>query len=78
MRTPTDLCVRAFVPWVESNEPGVLTYALFARRKAPNELLLFVRYVDGKTLKAHNVAPEHIAVVYVLQPPLNEYSSRWS
>jgi len=54
---------RPFAKWVTDNEPGVLTYALFARPKAPKELLLFVRYEDTKALKAHSNAPEHVDVV---------------
>ncbi|TKA82980.1 hypothetical protein B0A55_01559 [Friedmanniomyces simplex] len=52
-----------FVPWVEANEPGVLTYAVFTRPKAGEEVLLFVRYEGTKALKAHGVAPEHEEVV---------------
>jgi quinol monooxygenase YgiN len=54
---------REFVPWVEANEPGILTYALFTRRKAPQEILLFVRYADKKAMQAHNEATEHVTVV---------------
>ncbi|KAK5111130.1 hypothetical protein LTR62_005329 [Meristemomyces frigidus] len=52
-----------FAKWVLANEPFVLTYALFTRPKAPNEVVLFVRYADGKGLKSHGEAPEHVEVV---------------
>ena len=58
-------CGRPFATWVHANEPGVLTYALFTRPKAPNELLLFVRYADVAALKGHSNAPEHVAILYV-------------
>ena len=57
--------LKGFTPWVEANEPGVLTYASFVRPKAPEEVLLFVRYADRKALGAHSGAPEHVEVVYV-------------
>ncbi|KAK4547006.1 hypothetical protein LTR36_001226 [Oleoguttula mirabilis] len=52
-----------FAHWVRVNEPGVLTYAIFTRPKAPKEILLFVRYEDTKALKGHDKAPEHQVVV---------------
>ncbi|KAK5676610.1 hypothetical protein LTS10_010911 [Elasticomyces elasticus] len=58
--------LRGFVTWVEENEPGVLTYAIFTRPKAANEVLLFVRYADSKALKSHAEAPEHVEVVKAL------------
>ncbi|KAK3619139.1 hypothetical protein LTR56_017617 [Elasticomyces elasticus] len=58
--------LQGFVLWVEENEPGVLTYAIFTRPKAANEVLLFVRYADRKVLKAHAEAPEHVEVVKAL------------
>ena len=54
---------RPFATWVTDNEPGVLTYAILTRPKAPKELLLFVRYADRKALKGHNEAPEHVEIV---------------
>jgi quinol monooxygenase YgiN len=54
-----------FADWVKENEPDVLTYSVFTRLKAQDEILLFVRYKDGKALRSHNVAPEHQQVVYV-------------
>jgi quinol monooxygenase YgiN len=56
--------LKGFTSWVDTNEPGVLTYATFTRPKAPDELLLFVRYGDDKAMQAHNGAPEHVTVVY--------------
>ncbi|KAK5732942.1 hypothetical protein LTR17_010075 [Elasticomyces elasticus] len=58
--------LQGFVTWVEENEPGVLTYAIFTRPKAVNEVLLFVRYADSKALKSHAEAPEHVEVVKAL------------
>jgi len=55
--------LKSFTPWVEANEPGVLTYATFTRPKATDELLLFVRYSDRKALQAHSGAPEHVNVM---------------
>jgi len=48
-----------FAGWVRASEPGVPTYAIFTRPKATNEVLLVVRYADGKALKSHDQAPEH-------------------
>ncbi|KAK5136233.1 hypothetical protein LTR08_003840 [Meristemomyces frigidus] len=52
-----------FAQWVRANEPGVLTYAIFTRPKAANELLLFVRYEDTTALKGHDKAPEHQDII---------------
>ena len=51
---------------MRANEPDVLTYATFTRPKAPEEILLVVRYKDTKALKGHSVAPEHQELVYVV------------
>lgn len=48
-----------FAGWVRASEPGVPTYAVFTRPKATNEVLLVVRYANGKALKSHDQAPEH-------------------
>jgi len=37
----------------------VLTYVVLTRPKAPNQVLLVVRYKDAATMRAHNVASEH-------------------
>ncbi|KAK4951322.1 hypothetical protein LTR10_010295 [Elasticomyces elasticus] len=58
--------LQGFVDWVKGTEPGVLTYAIFTRPKAPNEVLLFVRYADSKALKSHAEAPEHVELVKAL------------
>jgi len=50
---------------VRANEPDVLTYATFTRPKAPKEILLFARYKDGRAMKGHSTAPEHVDLVYV-------------
>lgn len=57
---------RPFAQWVQDNEPGVLTYAIFTRPKAPHEVLLFVRYKDTAALKYHDTHPEHRKVVRTL------------
>ena len=43
----------------------VLTYGVFVRPKAEKEVLICVRYVDGKAVRRHDEAPEHRAVGYV-------------
>jgi len=48
-----------FADWVRASEPGVPTYAVFTRPKAPNEVLLWARYADSRALKSHDQAPEH-------------------
>lgn len=52
-----------FVPFVRDQEPFVLTYAAFERKKNPKELLLFVRYRDKAGMKSHSNAPEHVDIV---------------
>ena len=39
--------------WVHDNEPGTLTYAILTRPKAPNEFLVYERYLGVDGLKAH-------------------------
>lgn len=55
----------AFEGWVHGSEPGVLTYAIMTRPKAPNEILIVVRYNGGKAMNSHDQAPEHLAVGWV-------------
>lgn len=52
-----------FVSFVKDEEPFVLTYAAFERKKNPKELLLFVRYKDAAGMKSHSKAPQHVEVV---------------
>ncbi|KAK5171807.1 uncharacterized protein LTR77_003443 [Saxophila tyrrhenica] len=52
-----------FAGWVKENEPGVLTYAVFTRPKAPKEVMLFARYIDREAMDDHGEAPEHQEVV---------------
>ncbi|KAK0366562.1 hypothetical protein LTR91_003321 [Friedmanniomyces endolithicus] len=59
--------LRDFAPWVQAEEPGVLTYAVFTRPKAPEEVMLFVRYEGTKALKMHSGAAEHEVVVKKLK-----------
>lgn len=54
--------------WVEKNEPGVLTYCMLTRPKAPNEILLFERYADGKALAAHGGTKEFKAMFKGIAP----------
>ncbi|KAK1068376.1 hypothetical protein LTR12_013739 [Friedmanniomyces endolithicus] len=56
-----------FAPWVQAEEPGVLTYAVFTRPKAREEVMLFVRYEGTKALKMHSGAAEHEVVVKKLK-----------
>jgi len=62
--------LRDFAPWVQAEEPGVLTYAIFTRPKAREEVMLFVRYEGTKALKMHSGAAEHVVVVYVFSSVL--------
>lgn len=39
---------------MKDNEPGVLTYSVMTRPKAPTEVLMFERYQDDRSLKAHD------------------------
>lgn len=55
----TDDRRREFSDWVHSSEPDVLTYAIFTRPKAKDEIMVFVRYANGAAMKAHDEAPEH-------------------
>ena len=54
---------RKFIFFVRDEEPGVLTYAIFTRPQAKDEVLVFVRYQDGKALRAHGEAKEHTVAV---------------
>ncbi|KAK0922605.1 hypothetical protein LTR91_004380 [Friedmanniomyces endolithicus] len=56
-----------FAPWVQAEEPGVLTYAIFTRPKAREEVMLLVRYEGTKALKGHSGAAEHVVVVEKLK-----------
>ncbi|KAK6414289.1 hypothetical protein LTR95_017756 [Oleoguttula sp. CCFEE 5521] len=51
--------LKEFSKWVEREEPGVLSYGVFTRPKAANEVLVWVRYVNGKAIRMHDEAPEH-------------------
>ena len=51
--------LKEFAGWVRSSKPFVLTYAIFTRPKAKDEVLVFVRYRDTKALRMHDEAPEH-------------------
>ncbi|TKA32351.1 hypothetical protein B0A50_01457 [Salinomyces thailandicus] len=62
--------MKPFAAWVAAKEPGVLTYAILTRPKAPKELLLVVRYEDKKALRAHSEAPEHVEIVEKLSRAL--------
>jgi len=61
----------AFEGWVHGSEPGVLTYAIMTRPKAPNEILIVVRYNGGKAMNSHDQAPEHLAVGAKVGPLLD-------
>ena len=47
-----------FTKWVKENEPGVLTYAVLARPKAPKEILMFERYASLEAFKQHGSSKE--------------------
>lgn len=55
--------IKNFVPYVRDEEPFVLSYAAFERKKNPKELMLFVRYMDAAGMNIHSKAPEHEQVV---------------
>lgn len=55
--------LKDFVPFVRNEEPFVLTYAVFERKKNPKELLVFVRYQDAAGMKSHSNASRHDEVV---------------
>lgn len=42
-----------FAEWVKVNEPGVLTYSIMTRPKAPEEILFFERYDSLEALGRH-------------------------
>jgi len=44
---------------VRSSEPEVLTYAIFTRPKAKDEVMVFVRYANAAAMRSHDEAPEH-------------------
>lgn len=55
--------LEGFVGFVREREPGVLTYAVFSRKKAPREVVLVVRYRNKEALRQHAEAREHVDVV---------------
>lgn len=55
--------LEGFIKFVREEEPFVLTYAAFERKKAPDELFLFVRYRDKEGMKRHVRATEHVEIV---------------
>ncbi|OQO12682.1 hypothetical protein B0A48_02145 [Cryoendolithus antarcticus] len=63
--------LREFSKWVESEEPGVLSYGVFTRPKAQSEVLVWVRYVSGKAIRRHDEAPEHRAAQKLMGPHLD-------
>ncbi|KIX10522.1 uncharacterized protein Z518_01605 [Rhinocladiella mackenziei CBS 650.93] len=51
-----------FCDWVEANEAGTLTYCVMTRPKAPNEVLLFERYLNLQALGVHGKTKEFKAM----------------
>jgi quinol monooxygenase YgiN len=51
-----------FCDWVRDNEPGTLTYTVMTRPKAPNEVLMFERYLDLAALGRHGKTAEFKAM----------------
>nr|OQO25056.1 hypothetical protein B0A51_07435 [Rachicladosporium sp. CCFEE 5018] len=63
--------LREFAKWVDREEPDVLSYGVFTRPKAANEVLVWVRYVNGKAVRSHDEAPEHRAAQKLMGPYLD-------
>lgn len=44
---------RPFIEWLKDNELDTLSYAIFTRPKAPEEVLVFERYNSVSAFEAH-------------------------
>lgn len=44
---------RPFIDWLKDNEPDTLSYTIFTRPKAPNEVLVFERYNSVSAFEGH-------------------------
>jgi quinol monooxygenase YgiN len=48
-----------FAGWSRGSDYGVLTFAVFTRKKAPREVLVYVRYRNEGTMRRVEERPEH-------------------
>jgi quinol monooxygenase YgiN len=48
-----------FAGWCRGSDPGVLTFALFTRKKAAREVLIYVRYRDEGNMRRIEGRPEY-------------------
>jgi quinol monooxygenase YgiN len=47
-----------FADWSRGSDSGILTFAVFTRKKAEREVLVYVRYGDEATMRRVEVRPE--------------------
>lgn len=47
-----------FAGWSRGSDPGVLSFAIFTRKKAEREVLVYVRYRDETTMRRVEDRPE--------------------
>lgn len=48
-----------FAGWSRGSDSGVLTFAIFTRKKALREVLVYVRYRDEGAMRRIEERPEH-------------------
>jgi len=48
-----------FADWSRGSDPGVLTFAVFTRKKAEREVLIYVRYRDKTAMRRVEERPEY-------------------
>ncbi len=62
-----------FCEWVRENEPGVLTYTVMTRpeSKKSTEIVMYERYKDVASFKAHGGSKEFKAMFKGLLPYIN-------
>lgn len=49
-----------FADWSRGSDPGVLTFAVFTRKKAEREVLVYLRYRDKRSLRRIEDRPEYL------------------
>lgn len=51
--------LEAFADFARKTEPGILTFAIFTRKKAEDEILVYVRYRERERMHKFEESPEH-------------------
>ncbi|GAB7330813.1 hypothetical protein MBLNU13_g02354t1 [Cladosporium sp. NU13] len=59
-----------FAGWSRGSDSGLRTFALFTRKKAPREVLVYVRYRDEETMRRIEGRPEYQNIWKLVAPLL--------